>query len=256
MLQIEPIPAFQDNYIWCLRRGSRAAFVDPGDAAPVVRAIENNALEPCAIIVTHHHWDHVGGIEELLQHFDIPVFGPAAENIPGCTQALAEGDTITVPGLDLDLIVMEVPGHTSGHIAYYGQSDGVLLCGDTLFSVGCGRLFEGTPAQMWQSLQKLRALPDDTRVYCSHEYTQANCEFALRVEPDNAALGERMDEVLRLRANRQPTVPSSIGRERMTNPFLRSDVPSVMESAARRAGRTLNDPTEVFAVVRGWKDVA
>ena len=175
MLRIEPIPAFKDNYIWCLRSGAHAAFVDPGEAAPVLRAIEDENLSPCAIVITHHHWDHVGGIETLLQHFDVPVFGPAVERIPGCTRALGDDDHFSLPEIGLHLKVIEVGGHTSGHIAYYG--DEILLSGDTLFSVGCGKVFEGTPDQMWRSLQKLRALPDDTRVYCGHEYTQANCEF-------------------------------------------------------------------------------
>ena len=190
----------------------------------------------------------------MLQHFDVPVFGPAGERIPGCTRALSDNDQFSLPKIGLSLRVIEVGGHTSGHIAYYG--DDVLLSGDTLFSVGCGKLFEGTPGQMWRSLQKLRALPDETRVYCGHEYTQANCEFALQVEPDNAALQERHAEARRLRAEGRPTLPSTIGQEKETNPFLRSDVSSVMESASRRAGRVLEDPTEVFAVVRAWKDAA
>lgn len=252
VLKIVPIPAFNDNYIWCLHDGAHAAFVDPGDAKPVFETVEREQLKPAAIIVTHHHWDHVGGIAELRAQWNVPVFGPAAERIPNRTHALAEGDTITVPGIDLDLSVMEVPGHTSGHIAYVG--DDILLCGDTLFSVGCGRLFEGTPEEMWDSLKKLRELPEATGVYCTHEYTQANCAFALRVEPENAALVERTRDVERLRRAGQPTLPSTIGLEKATNPFLRSDTETVTRIASTHAGRDVKDPADVFAVIRAWKD--
>lgn len=186
MLEIIPVPAFADNYIWLLRRGACAAVVDPGDAAPVLSCVREQRLRLTAIVATHHHADHVGGAAELRAHFDVPMFGPAGESIPTVTQQLREGDAIVVPGIDLALRVLDVPGHTAGHIAYVG--DGTLFCGDTLFACGCGRLFEGTAAQMHASLAKLAALAPETRVYCAHEYTLANIRFALAVEPDNAAL--------------------------------------------------------------------
>ena len=186
---IIPIRAFQDNYIWCLRRGSNAVVVDPGDAEPVLEYLSDEGLQLAAILATHHHGDHVGGNTALLAKYNVPVFGPAREDIPGATRKLREGDVIKVPGIGLDFQVIDVPGHTAGHIAYYG--DGVLFCGDTLFSCGCGRLFEGTAAQMHSSLAKFAALPGDTLVYCAHEYTLSNLRFARAADPDNPALDRR-----------------------------------------------------------------
>ncbi len=181
MLAIIPIPAFADNYIWLLRDGAAAAVVDPGDAAPVIAYFEREGVAPTAIIATHHHGDHVGGIRDLLARWAVPVYGPANEAIPGRTQALREGDAIVVPGIGLALSTLDIPGHTAGHIALVGKD--MVFCGDTLFAAGCGRLFEGTPAQMVASLAKLAALPDATRIYCGHEYTVSNLRFALAVEP-------------------------------------------------------------------------
>jgi hydroxyacylglutathione hydrolase len=255
MTSIIPVPAFTDNYIWVVRDGARAAVVDPGDAAPVLAWLEREGVALTAIVNTHHHGDHVGGNEALLARFDVPVFGPARERIPGRTHALAEGDAIEVPGVALRLRVLDVPGHTAGHIAYVGEAgDPVLFCGDTLFAAGCGRLFEGTAAQMWQSLSKLAALRGDTRAYCAHEYTLANLRFAREVEPANAALAARTVRDAATRARGAPTVPSTIAEERATNPFLRAGQPQVRAAAEARAGRRLDDDVAAFAVLREWKN--
>jgi hydroxyacylglutathione hydrolase len=256
MATIIPIPAFTDNYIWLVREGACAAVVDPGDAAPVIAYLDQEGLALCAIVNTHHHGDHVGGNVALLARFAVPVFGPAHETIPGRTHALVEGDEITVPGVDVALRVLDVPGHTAGHIAYVGTAphSAVAFVGDTLFAGGCGRLFEGTPAQMSASLGKLAALPGDTRAYCAHEYTLANLRFALAVEPGNAALRERLAREQAKRDRGVPTVPSSIADERATNPFLRADIPAVAAAAEAHAGRKLRDAVETFAVLREWKN--
>ncbi|MDA8092523.1 MAG: hydroxyacylglutathione hydrolase [Betaproteobacteria bacterium] len=252
MLHIEPIPAFRDNYIWLLQRGRYAAVVDPGDAQPVLEALRRKDLTLVAILNTHHHADHVGGNMPLTRIHPVPVYGPARESIPAITHPIDNGDRVQIPQLDLVLSVLGVPGHTLGHIAYYGANS--LFCGDTLFGCGCGRLFEGTGAQMHASLTALATLPDDTQVYCAHEYTAANIRFARQVEPDNAALKEREAWVSALRAAGQPTLPSTVGLERRTNPFLRCGEPAVAASAARQAGSTLADPVAVFIALRAWKD--
>jgi hydroxyacylglutathione hydrolase len=258
-LVITPIPAFQDNYFWLLQRGGRAAVVDPGDAAPVTQALAQRGLALAAILVTHHHYDHIGGLPQLAQEFpDVPVYGPAAEKIRGVTQPLREGDRIEALGTAFT--VMEVPGHTLGHIAYVAAGPGsesgagFVLCGDTLFSAGCGRLFEGTAQQLHRSLGRLAALPPETRVYCTHEYTLANLAFAAAVEPGRAELGEEIARVRALRERGQPSLPSTIARERRINPFLRGADPAVAAAAARQAGRPLASELEVFAALRQWKD--
>jgi hydroxyacylglutathione hydrolase len=256
MTSIIPIPAFADNYIWLLREGGKAAVVDPGDAAPVIAYLERERLELCAILNTHHHGDHVGGNRALLARWSVPVFGPAHESIPGVTRSLVEGDSILLPGVELVLSVLDVPGHTAGHIACVGRLDAspAVFCGDTLFTAGCGRLFEGTPAQMLDSLAKLAALPGDTRVFCGHEYTLSNLRFARAVEPSNAALQQRQVRDQAMRDRGEPTVPSTIAEERATNPFLRVDEPAVRSAAERHAGRALADRVAVFAEVRAWKN--
>lgn len=251
-LQITPIPAFTDNYLWLLARGGRAVIVDPGDAAPVERALGEQGLELAAILVTHHHSDHVGGLAALKARHDVPVYGPAAESIRGLTHVLREGDRVRIDALGLELAVWEVPGHTLGHIAYV--ADGFVLCGDTLFSAGCGRLFEGSPEQMHRSLGRLAALPPSTQVYCTHEYTLSNLAFALAVEPDSAALGAEVARVRALRSAGQPSLPSSIGHELRVNPFLRAADPAVVAAASRHAGRRLASPQDVFTTLRRWKD--
>ena len=254
MLEVIPVSAFHDNYIWLIRPGdsSKVAIVDPGDAGPVLVALADAGLSPGAILITHHHGDHVGGVRQLLDHYQVPVYGPARESIPGRTHALKGGDSIELPDLGLSFRILDVPGHAAGNIAYYGH--GCLFIGDTLFMSGCGRLFEGTARQMYDSLQKLLALPDDTRIFCAHEYTQANLRFAHAVEPDNAAITERMASSEALRQQNHPTVPGTLAVERETNPFLRADQATVAAAAEKFAGHALHNPVEVFAAIRSWKD--
>ena len=252
MPTIIPIPAFADNYIWLVREGSAAAVVDPGDAAPVIAYLQQEGITLTAIIATHHHGDHVGGIRDLAARWPVPVYGPANEAIPGRTQALAENDAIVVPGVGLPLSTLDIPGHTAGHIALVGQD--LVFCGDTLFAAGCGRLFEGTPAQMVASLGKLAALPDTTRIYCGHEYTVSNLRFALAVEPHSAALQDRQARAQAMRAAGVPTLPTMIAEERATNPFLRVHDPSIRGAVERHAGRALDGPVGVFAELRAWKN--
>lgn len=254
MTNVLHVCAFEDNYIWliCGKSLDQVAIVDPGDADPVLTALEKQRLKPAAILCTHHHGDHVGGVENILKHYSIPVYGPARERIPAITDRLKEGDRVTLPILGLEFSVFDVPGHTAGHIAYYGAS--MVFCGDTLFSAGCGRLFEGTPVQMHSSLSKFAALPDTTRMYCGHEYTEANLRFALTVEPDNFDVQAYREQARRQRRQNLPTVPSTIGLERRVNPFLRTGQASVRRAAEKQAGRKLGSEVEVFAEVRRWKD--
>jgi len=255
MLQVTPVRAFTDNYIWLIhspREPRRVVAVDPGDALPVEQLLAARGLELSGILITHHHGDHVGGVAALLAQRSIPVYGPASETIPGNPTRLREGEQAPFPELGLEFTVLDVPGHTAGHIAYVGH--GALFCGDTLFSAGCGRLFEGTAEQMHRSLSKLAALPADTLVYCAHEYTLSNLKFGLAVEPDNAASADYLARCRDLRARDEATVPSNIRHERNVNPFLRCDDDTVKQAAEAHAGRRLHSETEVFAVIRLWKD--
>jgi hydroxyacylglutathione hydrolase len=251
-LHIEPVPAFKDNYLWLLVRGRAAAVVDPGDAAPVEARLARDGLHLAAIVVTHHHPDHVGGVARLKARYGARVYGPAGEDIPARDSALAEGDEIDVVGVRFE--VLDVPGHTRGHIAYYCGDERILLCGDTLFAGGCGRLFEGTPQQMYASLGKLARLPGDTRVYCAHEYTVSNLRFARAVEPDNAAVAARLRVCEEKRARGEPTVPSTIAEELATNPFLRTDAPAVRAAAEAREPGAGRDAVSAFAAIRAWKN--
>lgn len=253
MTQVIPIPALRDNYVWLLAGDNgHCAVVDPGEAPPVLEEIRQRGLTLDAILITHHHPDHQGGVDAILAQRDVPVYGPADENINHCTHALHEGDVVRLDNLGLELGVLETPGHTAGHISYYG--DGLLFCGDTLFAGGCGRLFEGTPEQMVHSLGKLANLPVDTQFFAGHEYTEANLRFAAQVEPDNEALQERLRRVQALRANGGYTLPGTLDEELRTNPFLRSGVEDVKQNAEQYAGKRLSSPLEVFAAVRAWKD--
>lgn len=246
--------AFEDNYIWLIRGNSRdkVAIVDPGDEIPVLQLLQQQQLRPIAILCTHHHWDHSGGIAGLRAQYDIPVYGPAKESVKGLTQALVEGDRVSLPELGLEFEVLEIPGHTRGHIAFYGHN--MLFCGDTLFSAGCGRLFEGTPEQMHASLNKLSHLPATTQVFCGHEYTLSNLQFAQAVEPDNGAIQEYFQLAREQRAQDLPTLPSSIDLEQRVNPFLRVMQDQVRRSATDHAHERLDTDIQVFAALRRWKD--
>ncbi len=254
MLEIWPISVLGDNYVWILQvpHTTGVLVVDPGSGPPVAAELATSGLEPTAILLTHHHSDHVGGVATLLEGRTIPVHGPARESITLVDRPVRGGDRLDFSELNLVLDVVDVPGHTAGHVAYVGN--GFVLCGDTLFAGGCGRLFEGTPAQMVESLDRLSALPPETSVYCAHEYTEANLRFGAEVEPGNRDLTNRREHVRKLRASGRATVPSTIEQELQTNPFLRCTEPTVVQAAERYAERSMNDRVDVFATVRAWKD--
>ncbi len=251
-IEVKAVPAFWDNYIWLISSGGTScAVVDPGEAQPVIEALKEHGLELEYILLTHHHPDHIGGMRQLQEMSGAQVYGPHDSRIPGQSRMFAEGERVCLPLLGLEFEVLEVPGHTSTHITFHGH--GCLFCGDTLFSVGCGRLFEGSPAQMQDSLDKLAALPADLRVYCGHEYTQSNCQFALAVEPGNPDLVRRAREVDQARMEGKRTVPSSLGEELAVNPFLRCRQDSVI-AAARERQPGAEAGAETLAVIRAWKD--
>jgi hydroxyacylglutathione hydrolase len=262
LLQVWPIPAFDDNYIWCIHDGRSALVVDPGDAILVADYLMQNQLALTGILVTHHHADHTGGILDLLDDFgpDISVYGPAGNDIPGRTEVAREGSKIEITAPRISLQVFEVPGHTLSHIAYFANMQAnvlepMLFCGDTLFASGCGRLFEGTPTQMTESLAKFAALPKNTLVFCTHEYTLSNIRFALAVEPNNFNLLSWADEAKALRNQHLPTLPTTIGQELQVNPFMRTDQPEVIAKAKEISGENnLPTPAHVLAVIRAWKD--
>ena len=251
-VSIHPVRAFRDNYVWTLRRGDNAAVVDPGDAKPVLAYLRAEKLQLRAILNTHHHADHVGGNAELLEHYPVPVYGPHDERIPTVTRRVGEGDRFTLEEFGLEFQVFEIPGHTRSHIAFYGG--GMLYCGDTLFACGCGRLFEGTPAQMHASLAKLAKLPAATRVYCGHEYTLSNIRFAKAAEANNAELGKWEQAASALRAKDEPTLPSTLAQELLANPFLRCSEPAVIAAASQHAGKPLADAVSVLGALREWKN--
>lgn len=283
-MRIEPIPAFADNYIWALRGMGpvgRVAVVDPGEVAPVLRFLEQTRDRLCAILVTHRHADHTGGIAELVARHPVPVYGPALEAAEVVTHPLRDGERLTLQALGIDFEVLHLPGHTLGHVAYYARAGqpqagisppvggsepnlrawgantnrpGMLFCGDVLFGAGCGRVFEGTLEQMHASLARIAALPADTRIYCAHEYTQSCLGFARTVEPDNPAIAARVARVTALREAGEPSVPFTLAEEFDTNPFLRWHAPGVIAAAARRLGRPPGGDAETFAAMRVWRD--
>ncbi len=252
--EIIPLPALKDNYIWLLKNkaSQHVAIVDPSEAAPVLDFITSENLIPIAIMITHHHWDHVGGIGGITEQFDIPVYTPKTETVAGSTHPVGEGDRILLPELDIGLNILDVPGHTAGAVAYY--TDKLVFSGDTLFTAGCGRMFEGTPPQMHTSLAKFKALPDETLLYCGHEYTLANLKFAADVDPDNKLVQERLIQVENARDLNQPTVPSTLAEEKATNPFLRCEETTIINAASQYAGKSVTKAAEVFAAIRQWKD--
>ena len=256
-VEVVALPAFTDNYIWLLRHAGQAAVVDPGDAAPVLDYLAKSGDRLCAVLATHHHADHVGGIAGIIADHPAPVYGPANENIAAISHPLRDGDRLDLPALDVAFEIIAVPGHTLDHIAYYSPTlgeAGAVFCGDTLFAAGCGRIFEGTPAQMHASLHKLAVLPAPTFMYCAHEYTASNLRFALAVEPDNPAIRQRGEAVAAARAKGRATVPSQIALELETNPFLRADVPAVRAAAATQLGHPPADALEAFTAIREWKN--
>ena len=270
-VSISAISAFQDNYIWLLANNKQAVVVDPGQAEPVAKVLMERELELTAILITHHHYDHTGGVKALLKQWpNAKLYAPSAEPLPAATAiGVTDGDTLTINELGLQFSVLSVPGHTLGHIAFYAPNGlalsaedpadnsaahPLLFCGDTLFSGGCGRLFEGTPEQMYQSLTRLAALPDNTSVYCTHEYTQSNLAFCHTVEPNNTDLKEYLQKVAKLRQQGVPSLPSSIGLEKAINVFLRAHVAGVAAKVQAHTGSELNEDIKVFAALRRWKD--
>lgn len=258
-LAVLGLPALKDNYIWLIHDGVHAVAVDPGEAEPVLAALGHNGLLLSAILLTHHHADHIDGVARLLAHAQVPVYGPAHEPIATVTDRLAGGARFTVPGLAMDMAVLDIPGHTPGHIAFVTvgmDQEDWLFCGDTLFAGGCGRLLEGTAEQMTASLATLSGLPGATKVYCAHEYTMANLGFAILVEPDNQALQLRLVSEAGKRADNVPTVPSTIELEQATNPFLRVTAPGIVATLVE-TGRVGPDaaPAELFVALRAWKDI-
>ncbi|HES75663.1 MAG TPA: hydroxyacylglutathione hydrolase [bacterium] len=253
-MHIHPIPAFEDNYIWLLVDGNHAAVIDPGQADPVIDYLENHQLKLKAILLTHHHYDHIDGAQTLRERYPCPVYGPKMHEID--TLAQSEGDSIDLSSDGLGRWqVIATPGHTLDHLAYFSPSSPpVLFCGDTLFGAGCGKLFEGTAEQMQSSLEKIRALPDDTLIYCGHEYTEDNLRFATLAEPDNRAIHQRIASSRAQRARNEPTLPSTLALEKATNPFLRWDDAELLAQAEQHVRHNLDSPASVFAAVRAWKD--
>ena len=254
MAKIIPVPAFRDNYIWLIIENSnkKCIIVDPGDAAPVIATLTNEGLTPVAIFVTHHHFDHCAGVAELLERYRVPVYGSSKENSEAITNPVHGGENLKFPQFDLIFEVIEIPGHTLDHLAFYAP--GMLFCGDTLFTAGCGRIFEGTAEQLYDSLQIIAHLPDNTNIYCGHEYTLKNLLFAAIVDPHNPDIQSRLEETRLLVQQGWPTVPATLAIEKATNPFLRIHEQAITNSLETKAGRRLDNPQERFALLREWKN--
>jgi hydroxyacylglutathione hydrolase len=253
LLTILPVPTLKDNYVWVMIDADHhtALVIDPGEAKPVIAFLKQQHLTLIGILITHHHWDHTNGIAELKNNDDVPVYGSENEKVMTITQLVREPDKVSLPNFPT-FHVMAIPGHTLLHIAYYAK--GLLFCGDTLFAAGCGRLFEGTALQMYTTLQKIASLPDETRIYCAHEYTLDNLRFAATVEPGNQQIAERFHQVSELRKQHLPSLPSVLSIEKETNPFLRCDSPELIANVEKYAGQKLNKPVDVFTWLRKWKD--
>lgn len=253
-VNITPIPIFSDNYVWTITRTgtSSAVVIDPGDAKPVSKYLDERGLNLEAILITHHHWDHVGGIDLLKQQYGATVYGPVREKIEHVDVHVSEGDTVNIPSLELEFSVLDLPGHTTGHVGYLAE--GHLFCGDTLFSAGCGRLFNGTAEQLHTSLNRISALPDTTAVCCTHEYTLNNLHFAQEVEPDNVQVAAYIPQVEDMMRLRRPSLPSSIAKEKQINPFLRTTRETVRKAVSEHTGRLIGDDLDCFTELRKWKD--
>lgn len=251
-IEVTALPALNDNYIWALHDDQHCVVVDPGDAAVVEQFLRERSLTLAALLITHHHGDHIGGLPLLMSAHDVPVFGPVDERIEGITHPVEDGAQFRLPKLALDTVTIATPGHTLSHVAFWVAPH--LFAGDTLFAGGCGRLFEGTATHMHQSLQRLMALPDETRLYCGHEYTVSNLRFALKVEPNNEALRQRLTQAERQRAQQQPTLPTRLTDERQTNPFVRTQMDAVKTAARRFDPQCDGSPVAVLAALREWKN--
>jgi len=254
-LRVSAIPALNDNYIWLIDNGSHAVVVDPGDAAVVKAELQKRSLSLCSILLTHRHEDHIKGVPALLSAYEPSVYGSLKDNIPTVNHYLHGGDSLTIKSLGLALSVLDVPGHTKGHVAYYASAQGWLFSGDMLFGAGCGRMFEGTPEMMIQSLNKLMDLPDDTLVFSAHEYTLFNLRFALEIEPNNSDILKRAEEESAKRKEMKPTMPSTIGLEKKTNPFLRYMKPNVLERLMSLGLIHSKNPVYAFAAMREWRNI-
>ena len=252
MINIEPIEAFSDNYIWLLTTNEGSIVIDPGESSNVINYLDNNQLDLKAIFITHHHFDHTGGIDEITSYYPVNVFGPI-NNVETINKRLKDGDRVSIIGIDFEII--EIPGHTLDHIAYFSENNGnpILFCGDTLFAAGCGRVFEGTFEQMYESIIKLKNLPINTKIYCGHEYTLSNLEFAKEAEPFNQDTLSRYNNVLKLREKGTPSIPSLLSTELKTNPFLRCDNKEVQENISTKF-KTIKESKEIFKALRLWKD--
>lgn len=254
---VTAIPALNDNYIWLVvhNRSKKTVIIDPGESLPILSIVKKLSLTPVAILITHHHWDHTNGITEIVAQYNIPVFGPANDSVKPCNYLLKEDDKVKLPDLELELSVLDVPGHTIGHVVYHSPIHRWIFTGDTLFTGGCGRLFEGRIEQLYYSLEKLAALDPRTKIYCGHEYTLKNLYFALTVEPNNLDIKRRLADVKARLAKKLPTVPSTIALEKLTNPFLRCEENSIRESVKKiHYKKTLNNPIAVLEALRVWKD--